>query len=187
MSGHLAVRPTALEGVVVIERHAMADDRGFFERLFCEQELAAVLGGRRVVQINRTLTRRIGAVRGLHFQQPPHAEMKIVSCLRGQVFDVAVDLRSGSTSFLQWHAEQLSAENRRTLLIPEGFAHGFQTMSDDCEMLYFHTAAYTPRAEAGLNAADPRLAIRWPLPFGDRSARDVAHAFLDSAFGGLAL
>ena len=97
------------------------------------------------------MTASRGTVRGMHFQHPPHAETKFVSCLRGEVFDVAVDLRNGSPTFLHWHAEILSADNHRTLVIPEGFAHGFQTLSDDCEMLYFHTAAYNPEAEGGLN------------------------------------
>lgn len=98
----------------------------------------------------------------MHFQRTPHAEMKLVSCVRGLVFDVAVDLRRGSPTFLRWHSELLSADNHKTLVIPEGFAHGFQTLTDDCEMLYLHTTAYAPDAEAGLNPQDARLAIAWP-------------------------
>ena len=121
----------------------------------------------------------------MHFQRPPHAETKIVSCLRGEVFDVAIDLRSWSSTYLRWHGEVLSAENHRTLLIPEGFAHGFQALVDDCEMLYFHTAAYQPGAESGLNPADPAVAIRWPLPISELSARDRAHALIADGFDGM--
>jgi dTDP-4-dehydrorhamnose 3,5-epimerase len=122
----------------------------------------------------------------MHFQSPPHAEMKLVTCLRGEVFDVAVDLRQGSPTLLRWHAEVLCPDNHWTLLIPEGFAHGFQALSDDCELLYFHTARYEPAAEAGLHAEDPLLAIRWPKPVTGLSPRDAAHARLGREFGGLA-
>jgi dTDP-4-dehydrorhamnose 3,5-epimerase len=143
--------------------------------------------GRAIAQINHTLTTRTGTVRGLHVQRPPHAEMKIVTCLRGAVFDVAVDLRGGSPTFLQWHAEHLTAENRRWLVIPEGFAHGFQTLTDDCEMLYLHSASYMPSAEGGLDATDPRLAIPWPLPIAERSPRDEGHKRLTAEFEGMQL
>jgi dTDP-4-dehydrorhamnose 3,5-epimerase len=108
-----------------------------------------------------------------------------VNCLRGEVFDVAVDLRHGSPTFLHWHAEILSANNHRTLLIPEGFAHGFQTLTEDCELLYFHTAAYQPSAEGGLNAQDSKLDIRWPEPVIELSSRDAAHPSVNVAFVGL--
>ena len=121
----------------------------------------------------------------MHFQHPPHAETKFVSCLRGEVFDVAVDLRQGSPTFLRWHAEILSAGNHKTLMIPEGFAHGVQTLTEDCEMLYFHTAAYQPGAECGLNAKDPRLNIRWPEAITELSPRDAAHPLVTEDFSGV--
>ena len=170
---------TPLRGLTLLERRPIGDQRGYLERLFCRDELAEVLDGRVIAQINHTLTAKTGTVRGLHFQYPPHAETKFVTCLKGEVFDVAVDLRLGSPTFLLWHAEILSADNHRTLFIPEGFAHGFQTLVDDCELLYLHTAAYQPGAEGGVNALDPRLAIRWPLPVMDMSARDKGHPLLD--------
>jgi dTDP-4-dehydrorhamnose 3,5-epimerase len=129
----------------------------------------------------------MGTVRGMHFQHPPYAEMKLVSCLRGEVFDVAVDLRKDSPTFLQWHGEILSEVNQRTFCMPEGFAHGFQTLTEDCELIYFHSATYAPEAEAGLNALDPRLAIAWPMPVVDRSVRDQQHAMLTSDFSGLSI
>jgi dTDP-4-dehydrorhamnose 3,5-epimerase len=164
-----------LQGLKLIQRNPIGDHRGYLERMFCEEELQSLIPGRSIVQINHTLTAKRGTVRGLHFQYPPHAETKIVSCLRGEVFDVAVDLRHGSPTFLHWHAEILSADNHRTLLIPEGFAHGFQTLTEDCELLYFHTAAYQPSAEGGLNAQDAKLDIRWPEAVIELSSRDAAH------------
>jgi dTDP-4-dehydrorhamnose 3,5-epimerase len=139
------------------------------------------------MQINHTLTAKRGTVRGLHFQYPPHAEIKIVSCLHGEVFDVAVDLRQGSPTFLHWHAEILSANNHRTLLIPEGYAHGFQTLAEDCELLYFHTSAYQPGAESGLNAQDPALNIHWPEAVIELSSRDLAHPYITADFVGVAV
>lgn len=178
---------TPLQGLKLLRRKPMGDDRGYLERLFCAEELQALIPGKGIVQINRTLTAARGTVRGLHFQHPPHTETKFVTCLRGQVFDVAVDLRSGSSTFLHWHAEMLSDDGHNTLLIPEGFAHGFQTLTDDCEMLYFHTVAYQPEAEGGLNAEDPLLAIRWPTAITERSPRDASHPMLTSDFSGMAV
>jgi dTDP-4-dehydrorhamnose 3,5-epimerase len=176
---------TPIADLTVVVRKPCGDARGFLERLFCTAELAPLLRGKGIVQINRTLTAACGTARGLHFQHPPHAEMKFVSCLRGEVFDVAVDLRRDSPTFLHWHAEILSADNHKTLAIPAGFAHGFQTLTNHCEMLYFHTAAYHPQAEDGLNLLDPRLAIPWPAPLTGLSPRDAAHPMLDPAFKGL--
>ena len=178
---------TPLPGLYRIEREVLSDRRGWFERLFCESELADILGRRRIVQANRSLTGERATVRGLHFQYPPAAEVKLVTCLRGEVFDVAVDLRAGSPTFLQWHGEVLTGENHHSLLIPEGFAHGFQTLSDDCEMLYFHTAAYDANREGGLDSLDPAIGIDWPLPVGRRSQRDSALPRVDEAFRGVEL
>ena len=182
MSTRFDLLDTPLSGLRVLQRKPIGDSRGYLERLFCAEELQALVPGKGIAQINHTLTANRGTVRGLHFQHPPHAETKFVSCLRGEVFDVAVDLRDNSPTFLRWHAEVLSADNHKTLVIPEGFAHGFQTLTDDCEMLYFHTAAYQPGDEDGLNAQDPRLTIRWPLPIAGLSPRDVSHAMIGDPF-----
>lgn len=186
MSSRFEIHATSLGGLNVIVRKPLGDSRGYLERMFCIDYLRDIFGERRVVQINHTLTQHKGTVRGMHFQYPPHAEMKLVSCLRGSVFDVAVDLRKDSPTFLHWHAELLSADNHKTLAIPEGFAHGFQTLTDDCEMLYLHTATYTPGAEAGLNPQDAKLAIVWPLPITEISPRDAAHAPIAGDFEGVA-
>jgi dTDP-4-dehydrorhamnose 3,5-epimerase len=185
MSDCFDILDTPLAGLRILQRKPLHDARGYLERLYCTQALGGLLAGRTIVQINRTLTVRRGTVRGMHYQQPPHAETKFVSCLRGEVFDVAVDLRRDSPTFLHWYAETLSESNHRTLFIPEGFAHGFQTLTENCEMLYFHTAAYAPDAERGLNPRDPGLTLSWPLPIADISERDAAQASLAAGFRGL--
>ena len=187
MSARFNVIGTAMTGLRVLQRKPLGDSRGYLERMYCSEELAALTPGRTIMQINHTLTSRRGTVRGMHYQRPPHAETKFISCLRGEVFDVAVDLRHDSPTFLRWHAEVLSAENHRTLVVPEGFAHGFQTLTDDCELLYLHTAAYAPDSEGALNANDPRLAIAWPQPISDLSARDAGHPILGDEFSGIKL
>lgn len=176
---------TPLLGLCLVERLCVQDSRGFFSRFFCSDELVEAGFRLPIAQINHTFTARRGAVRGLHFQYPPHAEDKLVSCLRGEVFDVAVDLRRGSSTFLQWHAEILSAKNFRSLLIPQGFAHGFQTLSDDCELVYLHSHKYVPSSEGALNACDPALSIEWPLDIVDMSDRDAQHPFIHSNFTGI--
>jgi dTDP-4-dehydrorhamnose 3,5-epimerase len=178
---------TPLEGLLAVQRRPVEDQRGFLCRVYCADEFAAAGIREPLSQINHTLTRRTGAVRGMHFQHPPHAEMKLVSCLRGQVFDVAVDVRRHSPTFLRWHADVLSAANTRALLIPAGFAHGFQALTDDCEVLYLTTAPYDPACEGALNARDPRLAIAWPLPITAMSDRDWSHPMVPADFDGLEL
>jgi dTDP-4-dehydrorhamnose 3,5-epimerase len=185
MSARFDILDTPLQRLKLIQRKLIGDHRGYLERMFCAEELQSVIPGKGIVQVNHTLTAKRGTVRGLHFQYPPYAETKVVSCLRGEVFDVAVDLRQGSSTFLRWHAEILSAGNHRTMLIPEGFAHGFQALTEDCEMLYFHTAAYQPSAEGGLNAQDPRLDIRWPEAVLELSSRDAALPPVIEAFLGV--
>lgn len=174
---------TDLPGVMLVTGSPHTDPRGSFARLFCARELAGVLGERHIVQINHSCTAAVGAVRGLHFQRAPHAEMKLVHCLRGRVWDVAVDLRVESPTFLQWHAEELTPEHHRMLLIPEGCAHGFQVLAPDSELLYLHTAFYAPEAEGGVRHDDPALGIRWPLPVTDLSPRDRSHPPIDDRFG----
>jgi len=173
-----------LSGLAVIRRTRIEDARGFLSRVYSAD--TTVLG-KPIVQINHTLTRRVGTVRGMHFQWPPHCEAKLVTCLRGEVFDVAVDLRRNSPSFLRWHAERLSGGNLRSLLIPEGFAHGFQTLTYNCELLYLHTAAYAPSAEGAVSALDPSLAIEWPLEISEMSDRDRHHPMLTAEFKGIEL
>ncbi len=178
---------TQLEGLFVVETSPYIDSRGAFSRLYCEKELAEVVGQRHILQINHSRTATVGAVRGLHFQRPPHAEMKLVRCLKGQVWDVAVDLRKNSPTFMRWHAEELTPGSTRMMVIPEGFAHGFQVVEPDSELLYLHTAFYTPSAEGGMRYDDPKLNIDWPLAVTDVSDRDKNHSLIDSHFQGISL
>jgi dTDP-4-dehydrorhamnose 3,5-epimerase len=187
MGSAVNAQPTSIPGLVVVETIPYTDHRGVFARLYCEHELASLIGLRQIVQINYSRTATIGAVRGLHYQRQPHAEMKLVRCLKGRVWDVAVDLRRNSPTFLSWHAEELTPINTRMMVIPEGFAHGFQVLEPESELLYLHTAFYTPVAEAGLRHDDPCLAIHWPLAVTDLSPRDAAHPLINSNFSGIAL
>lgn len=175
------VQATPLDGLVRVQRTLLGDARGYLARVFCPQELAQAGWPGPIAQINHTHTAARGTVRGMHFQRPPHAEAKLVSCLAGEAWDVAVDLRAGSPTFGRWHAEHLSAANGRALLIPAGFAHGFQALSRDVALLYLHSAAYAPQAEGGLHPQDPRLAIDWPLPVRGLSPRDAGHPLLSDA------
>jgi dTDP-4-dehydrorhamnose 3,5-epimerase len=180
-----AITDLPLSGLKCIERQPVGDRRGHLARLFCAADLRSAGWTCSIAQINHGYTARKGSVRGLHFQYPPLAEMKLVSCIRGEIFDVAVDLRRGSQTFLGWHGEHLSARNNRALLIPEGFAHGFQTLSDDVELIYCHSVPYNDAAEGGLDPRDPKLGINWPLPVVELSARDSGHPRLDGSFAGL--
>ena len=183
----MIIQPTPMADLVVAESKAFKDERGAFARLYCEQELSPVIGQRKIVQINHSWTEAVGAVRGLHFQHAPHAEMKLVRCLKGKVWDVAVDLRPQSSSYKRWYAQVLSAQNAHMMVIPEGFAHGFQALEAGSELLYLHTAFYKPESEGGVRHDDPALGINWPLPVTDISARDSCHAYIDTSFRGVVL
>lgn len=157
-------RPLSLEGAYLIDPDPFKDDRGLFARVFCERELKEIGHTKTIVQINHSLTAQKGAVRGMHFQYAPKAEIKIVKCLAGEVFDVIVDLRKRSPSFGKWHGEKLTWDNMRMMYVPEGFAHGFQTLTENAQLLYLHTGFYTPDYEGGVRFDDTALAIDWPLP-----------------------
>lgn len=187
MSGRFEIDTTPLEGLFIARRLPIGDERGFFERFYCQEELQVAGMEKSVRQINRTLTENKGTLRGLHFQKPPHAERKMVSCLQGRIFDVAVDLRAGSPTFGQWHGVELSGANHKSLIIPEGFAHGFQTLEENCELLYLHSEFYHPESEGGLNVFDPELGINWPLPAAQLSQRDSNFTHMSKDFTGLKL
>lgn len=169
---------TPIAGLTVIERQQASDERGFFSRFFCREELADFGQNGTIAQINHTMTTQKGSIRGMHFQRSPHDEMKLVSCLAGSIFDVAVDLRPESPTFRHWYGEILSAENARSMMIPGGFAHGFQTLTEDCELIYLHDKPHAPQSEGGINALDPMLGIAWPLEVAQMSARDRGFAML---------
>jgi dTDP-4-dehydrorhamnose 3,5-epimerase len=178
---------TPLLGLIRIERQPIRDRRGSLTRIFCAEELASVGWNKPIAQINHTCTQHQGTVRGLHYQLPPCAEMKLVSCLRGEIWDVAVDLRRESPTFLQWYAERLSAGNSNALLIPEGFAHGFQALTDGVEIMYCTSAPYAPSFEQGLHPQDSSIGISWPLTITELSDRDANHPKIDISFNGIGI
>ena len=179
----MIISPLSIPGAAVVTFTPHGDDRGEFCRIFCLNELKEIHGNRRIVQINRSVTRQSGTVRGMHFQNPPCAEMKFFQCTRGRVFDVVVDIRKDSPSFLSWVGIELSPDIRKMVVIPEGCAHGFQAMTDDVEVLYFTTAFYAPDCEEGIRFDDPKIGIRWPLPVRGVSERDMQHPLLSDDEG----
>lgn len=170
--------PLPLQDAYIIESNPYEDHRGKFCRLFCQEELKQIGHHKQIVQINHSLTKQKGTVRGMHYQKPPKAEIKMVKCLKGEVFDVIVDLRKDSSTFLKWHGEILSSENLKTMYIPEGFAHGFQVLESDSELLYFHTEFYDPMYEAGIRYNDPKLNITWLLEPINISEKDQNYPLL---------
>jgi dTDP-4-dehydrorhamnose 3,5-epimerase len=168
-----------LAGAFRVELEPRGDTRGFFARLFCAEEFAAHGLATDWVQCNTSFTAEQGTLRGLHFQRPPMAETKLLRCIRGAIFDVIVDLRAGSPTFGRWHGERLDDQNRTMICVPQGFAHGFQTLTPDVEMLYFHSAPYSAAHEGGLRWDDARVAVDWPLGVTEVSARDAAFPTLD--------
>ena len=176
---------TPLAGVWRIERSLIADARGFLGRLFCAEELSAYGWIWPIAQINHALTEKSGTVRGMHFQQPPHAEAKLVSCVKGSVWDVVIDLRRDSLTYMRWTAHVISAINQCALLIPPGCAHGFQSLEDRSELLYCHSHPYVADADAALNPQDPTLASPWPQTITLISDKDRQRPLLNKTFQGL--
>lgn len=176
---------TTISGVQKISSTPFIDERGSFARLFSSEIYVEAGWKWPLSQIDLSKTKSAGTVRGIHFQNPPFAEAKIVFCLSGKVLDIAVDLRAESPTFLEWHGEILSAEDGAGLLIPRGCGHGFQALTDDCELLYAHSGPFHPTADAGFSPTDPRLGIHWPLPISILSARDASLPNIDPDFEGL--
>ena len=183
--GKLTITKTPFEGLYIVETNAFLDHRGAFARWFCEGEMKEILGNRHIKNVNFSRTVKRGSIRGMHFQKPPYAEMKMVRCIRGKILDVVVDIRKDSPTYLQYHAVELSADNMKLFVIPEGFAHGFQSLEDNSEIMYLVTEFYSPESEAGLRFSDPSLAINWPLEITDTSAKDAAHPLVADGFEAL--
>lgn len=183
--GDLTVTELPLPGLFLIDTPATRDERGRFTRIFCAATLAPMRTDLHFAQVNLSSTARRGTVRGLHYQLPPAAEAKMIRCLKGRVFDVAVDLRADSPTFLCWHAVELDAEADTQIFIPEGFAHGFQALTDDAQLLYFHSASWQPHLERRVRFDEPRIGIRWPLPAAFVSAKDANAPLLDESFAGV--
>jgi dTDP-4-dehydrorhamnose 3,5-epimerase len=177
--------PTPLAGSFVIDLSPFKDGRGWFARTYCKNEFKQIGHEKEWVQLNHSATFMRGTVRGMHYQLPPYEEIKLVRCISGAVYDVIIDLREGSSTFLQWHASELSQQNKKMLYIPEGFAHGFQALTDDCELIYHHTQFYTPQAETGIRYNDPVVNIRWPIEVTEISEKDAQHPLLYINFKGI--
>ncbi len=181
------IESTKIEGVYKLSSAAYQDKRGAFTRLFCQDSLREAIGKRKISQINFSKTNKTGIIRGMHYQLPPFSELKIVRCLTGSVFDVVVDLRSNSKTFLQWIGFELSEDSSAAIVIPEGCAHGFQCLKENSGLLYLHTEPYTPELERGIRFDDPSINIKWPkLPI-DISTRDMSYGFISENFDGVEL
>lgn len=181
-------KKTPLEGVWHVNRKPIRDERGFFTRFFCQEEFSVIGLAAAPIQMNHSNSDLRGTVRGMHFQYAPHAESKIVTCLHGKVFDVALDLRALSPTYLQWFGLLLSSDSQNSLVIPPGVAHGFQTLTDHAEVFYLVTTAYSPDHEDGINPLDPVVNVDWPIPVTEVSARDQQRLFLsESSFVGLGI
>lgn len=165
-------RETKIKGLYVIEPEIHFDKRGYFARIFCKQELSKIGINFNIAQVNRSLNKKQGIIRGMHFQKFPKDEDKIIQCLQGEIYDVAIDLRQDSATYGQWIGTRLSQENKKMFLIPKGFAHGFQTLTDSCEILYFMSEFYSPQYESGVRWNDPFFNIKWPIKNSVVSEKD---------------
>lgn len=176
---------TNLKGSFVVDLNLFEDERGWFTRTFCKEEFEKIGHTKEWVQMNHSFTNELGTIRGMHFQKPPFKEIKLVRCIAGKVFDVIIDLRKESSTFLNWFGIELSAENKKMIYIPEGFAHGFQTLSTNCELIYHHSEFYKPGVESGIRFNDPKVNIDWKLDVTNISERDQQHNFLTEDFKGI--
>lgn len=179
------IKDLPLNDLKLILKKKREDERGFLSRIFCFDELNKSLDIKPIKQINHTFTAKVGTIKGLHYQVSPSLEMKIVNCLKGKVFDVVVDLRKNSPTFLKKHYQILSNENFHSIFIPEGFAHGIQTLTDNCEMIYFHTSNYSPNNERSISYDDPKLNISWPLPAHPASSKFKSCECIGESFQGV--
>jgi dTDP-4-dehydrorhamnose 3,5-epimerase len=173
---------TPLAGAYTIDLEKRGDDRGFFARMFCEQEFAAHGLETRFVQMNNSYNTKKGVLRGMHYQLPPAAEVKVVRCVQGALYDFIVDLREGSPTFMQWYGAELSAENRTMMYVPRGFGHGFITLTDDVEAMYLVSDFYAPETERGVRWDDPALGVTLPVAVTEISPKDAAWPDLNPEF-----
>lgn len=181
MNENIQIEDTDFDGLKIINRKIFADTRGIFKKLFCFDVFSNI----NIKQVNFSSTQQPGTVRGMHFQYFPVAEIKVVTCLKGKIYDVVVDLRKDSKTFLKWFGIILDASAQKSLLIPKGFAHGFQCLEENSELIYFHSETYAPNFEGGVHPLDPKIGIKWPLKPINISERDQQHIFLTSEFKGL--
>ncbi len=174
---------TNIKDIYIIEPDTYNDNRGKFSRIYCKKEFQSINVNKNFVQINHSLTMKKGTIRGLHLQKSPKEESKLVKCINGRVFDVAVDLRHNSPTYLQWISVELSKKNMKMIYIPEGCAHGFQTLENNSEIIYFHSEYYSPENEIRINYKDKRLCIKWPLEVTKISAKDSIETIAEENLG----
>ena len=184
MEKKLNIKNTNFEGLFIIEPNIFEDNRGSFSRIFCENELSSILDFN-IKQINHSVTSKRGTIRGLHFQYEPNSEIKMIKCVKGSVFDVVVDIRRNSETFLKVFSIELSEFNNKIIFIPKGFAHGFQALEDDTELIYLHSSLYKPSNEGALNPVDKILDITWPEDISNISEKDRNHPFITDKFKGI--
>ncbi len=165
-------KETKIKGVYIIKLEPIIDERGNFVRTFCKEELNKIGLSFNIVQINQSLTKKKGTIRGIHFQTEPKVEDKIIQCLRGKIYDIVIDLRKNSLTYGQWVGGELSEGNNKMFFIPKGFAHGFQTLTDNCEVQYFMSEFYSPKHSNGIRWDDSFLNIKWPIKNPSLSERD---------------
>jgi len=180
-----AIETTPIHGLTLLRREPVEDNRGSLDRVFDVDLATSLVPGFSVAQINHTVTVGRGTVRGLHYQIPPLADAKILTCLRGRIFDVVADLRRGSPTFLTWHGVELAGMDGVSVVVPTGLAHGYQLLDDSCELLYVHGERYHQRSEGGVHPEDPMLGVRWPEEISRMSDRDRNHSMLDPGWTGI--
>ena len=183
----MKVKKTTIEGVMELARTPISDSRGSFQRLYCSDILRSYLNGNNIKQVNYSFTSKTGSIRGMHMQLGTSAEYKIISCVSGEVFDVALDLRQNSPTFFHWYSVELTPGKHNSMLIPPGVAHGFQTLKENSELLYLHTENYLANDEFGVSFLEPRANIKWPLPYTQVSERDLSFSYLSDDFIGYEL
>lgn len=176
---------TSIPDSFIIEIEKKVDDRGWFSRTFCKEEFKKINHYAEWVQMNHSFTNHKGTIRGMHYQNQPHTEIKLVRCIAGAVYDVIIDLRKNSSTFLKWFGIELSAQNGKMIYVPQGFAHGFQTLTDNVELIYQHSSFYVPNVEGGIKYDDPTIKIDWPLELTNISERDKQHNLLTENFIGI--
>ena len=177
---------TPLAGASLISLEKREDERGFFARTFCELEFSKIELASKFVQVNNSFTKSKGTIRGMHYQLEPSAEVKLVRCISGSLYDVIIDLRPDSSSFGQWFGSELSAENRQMMYVPKGFAHGFVTLEDNTETFYFASDFYSPNLERGIRFDDPYFGIDWPVMITESSDKDKNFPDFDPDWHGIA-
>ena len=178
MDNHLTFKETYIQNLFVVKLTPFSDVRGEFIRFFCENEFKEIGLDKKIVNVNYSKTLHKGDVRGMHYQEDPYSETKIVKCIRGSIYDVAIDLRKESKTYLQYFGIELNDSNNKMLYVPDGFAHGFQALSDNTEIIYFNTKHYHPEYGKGVNAVEPSVNIKWPLPIRNQSDKDKDIKFL---------